>query len=271
MNTRVDTSPALSWVFDRSPCQPTTPIEIPRAAPRRRVRWRRALRSLRELIADPDSTGKALDLTYAVGQRDFERAFQRFVQDAEGQRLLASETRLADRLADRGALECLPEGSLGRSYLDYIDRNGYRPLALIELEYAVQQSWQAEGVPAYDATRMRFKERRLMTHDLHHVLTDYGTDGIGEATLLAFDLAQQGGIVSWLLNIGASLEILSRVGPRWLPYVLRAWRRGHRARRLILLPFEDLLALPLERVRAIASVEPSARAHPGGILRGVVA
>lgn len=263
-------SQALHWMFDKRACQATESLDIPPASPRRRLRLRSALRSLRELLADAESTEKALDLEYAVGQRAFERQFERFCRDSEGLRLLASPTSLADSLSDREALERLPEGSLGRAYLGYLDANGFMPRALLELEHEVQQRWADEGVPPHDPARLRYRERVLLTHDLHHVLTDYGTDGIGEATLLAFDLGQSGGLVAWMLNIGASLKAGSRVGPSWFPYVRRAWLRGRRANELITLPFEDMLSLPLDRVRAIAHIEPTARAHPDGICRGVV-
>jgi ubiquinone biosynthesis protein Coq4 len=105
-------------------------------------------------------------------------------------------------------------------------------------------------------------------HDLLHVLTDYGTDELGEGTLLAFSLAQFPGRGQAFLTIGAALELWRTLGWRWLAYDLRAWRRGRRARGLVALPWEELLPLPLAAVRRIARVAEASEVHQAGILRG---
>jgi len=245
-------------------------LRIP--APRReRMRWLRALRALRELLATPDDTQKAMDLHLAIGARDFERSFQRFIADPTGRRLLEARASLAAALADREALSCMPDDSLGRAYLDYLDHNGFEPRALIELQHAVHARWEEEeGAPPLDPVRWWFHERFTLEHDLFHVLTDYGTDGVGEATLLAFSLAQGGGRANALLTFGAAWEMWRVLGFPWLRYDLRAWQRGRRADWLIALPWEELLPLPLDTVRALAHLEPAAIAHPGGILRGEI-
>ena len=88
-----------------------------------------------------------------------------------------------------------------------------------------------------------------MLHDLFHVLTGYGTDDIGEATLLAFTLGQVPGRGQALLTIGAGFEVARALGRPWLRYDLRAWRRGRRAVCLACVPWEALLPLPLDEVR----------------------
>jgi len=106
----------------------------------------------------------------------------------------------------------------------------------------------------------------MLVHDLFHVVTDYGTDDVGEATMLVFTLAQTGGRANALLTAGAIVQVWRSLGVRWLGYVVQAWRRGRRAA-LMALPWEELLPLPLDTVRRMGRVEPSARAHPGGIWR----
>jgi len=243
----------------------TMAFHIPDAAPQQPLRWRRAWRSLRALLADSDDTAKAIDFTYAIGQRDFERTFQRFAATPCGCRLLETRPSLADALSDRAALERLPEGSLGRTYLAYLDRNGFDATGLLALERSVRERWEREeGVPVLDPYRAWFRDRFMLAHDLFHVVSDYGTDDVGEATMLAFTLAQTGGIANALLTAGAIVEVWRSLGARWLVYVFRAWRRGRRAS-LTTLPWEELLPLPLDAVRQLARVEPSERAHPHGI------
>jgi ubiquinone biosynthesis protein COQ4 len=243
--------------------------EIPPCPPLPPLRWRRALRSLRALIADSDDTEKAIDLFYAIGIRDHERSFERFAATPTGRRLLAERPSLPGALSDRVALARLAEGTLGRAYLAYLDRTGFDPVGLVELQLRVQARWEAEeGMPPPDPLRAWFRDRSILVHDLFHVLTDYGTDDLGEATLLAFTVGQFGGRANWLLTLGASLECLRALGPRWLPYVVRAWRRGRGSTWLLALPWEELLPLRLDTVRRLVGVAPADEAHPAGIWRG---
>ena len=244
----------------------TTTFHVPAPPPREPLRWRRAWRSLRALLADSDDTEKAIDLSYAIGRDDFERSFQGFLASPSGRRLLERRPSLADALSDRRALEGMPDGSLGRAYLDYLDRNNFTATSLLELERRVRERWEREeGIPALDPLRSWFRDRFTLSHDLFHVVTDYGTDDVGEATLLAFSLAQIGGRANALLTAGAAFEVWRALGLRWLGYAFRAWRRGLRAAPLTALPWEELLPLHLETVRDLSSVRQSAVAHPGGI------
>ena len=243
----------------------TTAFHVPAPPPREPLRWRRAWRSLRELLADSHDTEKAVDFNYAIGRNDFERSFQRFLRTPGGRRLLERRPSLADALSDRAGLERMPDGSLGRAYLTYLDRNGFTATSLLAVERRVRERWEREaGVPALDPLRAWFRDRTIVSHDLFHVVTGYGTDDVGEATLLAFSLAQTGGRANALLTAGAAVEVWRYLGSRWLGYVFRSWRRGRRAS-LTELPWEELLPLPLDAVRQLARVEPSEKAHPRGI------
>lgn len=248
---------------------PPCALDIPPAPPLE-MHWRRALCSMRELFADPDDTEKAIDFFYAIGRREFERNFQHFVASPAGRALLAERPSIAVRMADRDALARMPEGSLGRAYLGFLERNGFAAMGLLELEKRVEAKWDAEeGVPRLDPARAFFRDRFLLSHDLHHVLTSYGTDDVGEATLLAFTLAQAPGRGQALLAIGAALEVRRSLGWRWLLYDIQAWRRGRRAARLAAAPWEELLSLRLDTVRNLLGIAPADEVHPGGVLAGV--
>jgi ubiquinone biosynthesis protein COQ4 len=246
-------------------------IEIPPPPASTPVRWRRAFAELRALIEQPEETDHAVHLVYALGAREFERNFQRFAASSAGAALLAERPSLLAALSDRGALVRLPERSLGRAYLAYLDANGFAPGGLLEVQRRVEAQWVAEeGMAPLDPLRAWFRDRTLLAHDLFHVLTDYGTDELGEATLLAFSLAQLGGRAQALLTLGAALEVWRTLGWRWLAYDFRAWRRGRRAAWLAALPWEELLPLPLATVRRLAGVADADVVHPGGVLRGSV-
>jgi ubiquinone biosynthesis protein COQ4 len=244
-------------------------VEIPPPPPSQPARWRRAFAELRALIANPDDTDRAIHLVYALGGREFERNFQRFATSPRGRGLLAERPSLLTALSDRDALGRLAEGSFGRAYLAYLEANGFAPDGLLVVQDRVQAQWQRdEGAPPLDPLRSWFRDRTILAHDLFHVLTDYGTDEMGEATLLAFTLAQLGGRGQALLTFGAALEVWRTLGWRWLAYDFRAFRRGRRAHWLVELPWEELLPLRLETVRRLARVAEASEVHRGGILRG---
>jgi ubiquinone biosynthesis protein COQ4 len=244
-------------------------FEIPPPPPPQPRRWRRALRELRALLDDSDATEHAISFMLALGSGDYERNFQRVAASAQGRALLAERPSLLAALSDRLALAQLPEASLGRAYLAYLERNRFAPSGLLELQHRVQARWEREeGTPRLDPLREWFRDRSILVHDLFHLLTDYGTDDLGEATLLAFSLAQFGGAAQALLTAGAALECARALGWRFLAYDFRAWRRGRRAAPLVALPWEELLPLRLESVRRLAGVVAAEQAHPAGILRG---
>jgi ubiquinone biosynthesis protein COQ4 len=243
---------------------------LPPPPPTRPVEWWRAVQAVRTLIAHPEQTEKAFEVFLALQGDQEEQIFQRAVASPSGARLAACRPALLDRLLDRAGLEALPEASFGRAYVAYLDRTGFDPAGLVKLKGEMEAYAESvgEALPALDATREWFRVRGILLHDLWHVLTDYGTDEVGEAALLAFSYAQLPGRANRLLVFGAALRGTVEAGVGFTRYLYQAWRRGRRAVWLATLPYEELLAEPLDAVRALARIEPELVAHPGGILRG---
>jgi ubiquinone biosynthesis protein COQ4 len=222
------------------------------------------------LLANPDDTIQAFEIFDALDRTVEERAFQRFVADPVGRRLLAERPSLADALTDRAALGALPVESFGRAYLAYLDANRFHPLGLLNLKTTLEAKLRAEGSPrpTLDAARAWFRDRSILTHDLFHVLTGYGTDDLGEAALLPFSWAQAGGVANGFLVAGVAVRGTLLVGPSFPHYLFEAWRRGRRASWLPALPYEALLPEPLALVQRAAGIPPPTSAHSGGIRRG---
>jgi ubiquinone biosynthesis protein COQ4 len=239
--------------------------EIAPAPPPRPIRWRRLWRLVREIAADPERTENVFEILDCVGGRGNEPSFQAFVANPACLALLRRRSSLVHFLADRAALAALPEGSLGRAYYAFAEARKFPAAGLLDLNDAVR----VEGEEDVDPDRRWYYDRLTVMHDLWHVLTGYGTDSLGEAALLAFTQAQipsRG--IRLLLWVGAA------IGPwgdrlAFQRFLLRAWRRGRRARRLDQAHFELLLAEPLEDVRRALCIEPAARAHPRGIAQAV--
>jgi len=238
---------------------------LPRVAPPpppRKVEWGRARAALRRLIDDPERTEQVFELIDALAGNAGERLFQRFLREPDAAGLLARKPSLLAALSDLSALEQLPGDSLGRCYARFMREADLSAEGLVE---ASEEGGRERGEPL-DADRTWFYERLRDMHDLWHVVTGYGRDVAGEAALLAFTYAQT-------RNRGIGAIVLAAIakGPKsldlaWPRYLLRAWRRGHRAVLLAAAAWEDLLALPLEEARRRLGVAPPEVAHPGGIL-----
>jgi len=258
-------------MFEQDRFEEPPPLRIPPPARSMKTDWGRAFRALRALLDHPEETQRAMELTLHIGAANFERNFQRFVRSQVGSALIKERPSLPETVANRAALERMPPDSFAGAYLAYLDANGFQPTALVEMQRETEVRWMAEtGEPPLDPLRRWFSDRFLVCHDIFHVVTGYGTDSVGEATLLAFGLAQSGGRAGALLTAGAAAKLWQSRGLPWLRYDLRAWRRGRSAAWLPGQPWEELLPLRLETVKGLLRVEPEASAHPGGILRDPV-
>ncbi len=112
---------------------------------------------------------------------------------------------------DLAQLSALPEGSLGRTYAEQLQSQGLTPESLID--------------PSPISSTAQFITHRLReTHDIVHVLTGFGTDGVGELGLQAFNLAQIRSPLALLLIFGGLLSALQSDEP--LEPLLHALARG---------------------------------------------
>jgi ubiquinone biosynthesis protein COQ4 len=226
-------------------------VHVPPPPPLPRRRWRRALRSIRELVAQTDAPDKAIEVFYAISLGAFEGWFQRFLADPAGRALAAERPDLGAILCDAKALGAMPRGSFGEAFAAFVARNGIEPQGVFE---ANRKAQRAVGCPALDPLRGWFRDRLIFSHDLGHVLSGYETDGPGETRLLAFALAQYGGRAYEMVTLAAGLENWRGQGRGWPLELARAWRLGRRARWVPALPLEQLLPLPLEDVRRAAGL-----------------
>ncbi len=210
-----------------------------------------ALRALRQLIANPADTAQVFTIIEALSGGAPDRIMRRFRESPSGRKLLQSHSNLLTRLADRAALEALPDGTLGRAYLAFIDREGITPDGLVDASVEGELGeWRTRGDDfSYVNNRLRD------THDLWHVVTGYGGDVLGEAALLGFIAAQTTNPGMATMAFAAVL----RSGDREVAKkVLAAFRAGRRAVWLVPIEWEALLAEPLDIVRARLGIVPVA-------------
>ncbi|MEZ4408483.1 MAG: Coq4 family protein [Polyangiales bacterium] len=202
---------------------------------------RRAGRAISALLRDPDDLPQVFTILESLSGTAPHRLLRAFRRTASGARLLRERPDLVALLSDREALRKLPEGSLGRAYLAFVESEGISPAGIRDArERGLSES---ERVADFEFVHGRMTD----THDLWHTVTGYQGDVVGEAALLAFYLAQ-----NW--NAGIALIVSSA----WVkgrvsgigPVIAEGYRRGRTAAWLPAQEWESMLALPLAEVRA---------------------
>ena len=197
-----------------------------------------AIRAVRTLIANPGDTRQIFVIFRAMRGRSGLKSFQRFQASPAGQAVLAERRVLLDVLSDRAALSRLPEGSLGRTYFDFMEGENLSANGLVQ----ASQDWDSDPVSPDVAL---FRERMRDAHDLTHVLTGYGRDPLGEVCLLAF-MYQHAKNLGQALIVAMSWPRLPKVAR---PAVKQAWRNGKKSALFHNLDFEALLPRPLADIR----------------------
>jgi ubiquinone biosynthesis protein COQ4 len=215
------------------------PVTAP--APRPGFESKLALRAMQALLNNPDDTAQVFVIVQALSGNSVERNFRRFQKTEAGRCVLREQRKLLSKLQDRAALAALPEGSLGRAYLEFLNREGITAEGLVAASEVTDES-------AFQPEFQLFRERMRDMHDLWHVLTGYHGDIVGESALLAFSFAQ-----TWNPGLGfivlVALARMKQLRQNGSVLVLRGFARGLRARWLPEQDWEALLSEPLERLR----------------------
>ena len=231
--------------------RPDTPrLEIAPRPARNRVDLREAWAGIRALIRNPDDTAQVFRIIRALSGDAQERNFQRFVRSEQGRRILAEERDLVKTLSDRAYLLSLPEGTLGRVYAEFTEREQISPDGLVDASESVDRD------ETVDLHRVRFGTRLRDSHDLWHVVTGYGRDLFGEAALLAFTYRQ---IRNRGIGFIVAVAYLKARGEfAYERTMIRdGWRRARDAEWMPAADWEALLERPLEEVRQTLGVVPT--------------
>lgn len=206
----------------------------------------KAWRHFKALIADKEDTEQVFHIIAALRGRKFRDIAQRFWNSDKGQRLLTADERLIDILDDHDTLKQLPAGTVGRAYVEFMEREGLSAAGL-EAEYS---KFTTAGMRFEDGID-RYGDRLRDTHDLHHILTGYGRDALGEQCVLAFTFAQHRNLGVGFIAYAGGIELKRRVAPSApiMGAVHEGYRIGKAAKNLVHEDISALLREPLEDAR----------------------
>ncbi|WP_053232028.1 Coq4 family protein [Sandaracinus amylolyticus] len=203
------------------------------------------------LLRDPDDTRHVFTIIEALSFRELERTRDRMRASADGRRILRERPDLLASLRDRDALAAMPEGSLGRAYLEFLRAEGITADGLVAA--SIEGSTDVAPMNADELELLYVGDRLRDAHDLWHVVTGYHGDLLGEASLLAFSFAQTGtpgvgfiAAIGWLKAAAIDARDLIAGG----------YHRGRTAAWLPDQHWETMLARPLSEVRARLRIAP---------------
>lgn len=215
-----------------------------------------AVKAIRRVFDDPDATEHVFEVIDALQGPNLKWMRARLQRSETGRRLLATKPSLLPLLNDREALRALPDGSLGRAYLDFVESEGISAEGLVQAAAHVRESVEGEYLWIKDWLRD--------THDLWHTVLGYKGDLVGEAAILAFSHYETKN-----LGVGAIAALawfkLGRVTDPKLgarATVRGGRRRAKRAAWFLEVPWHEWLARPLEDVRRDLGVPEPVSYHP---------
>lgn len=212
-----------------------------------------ALRAVTRLLRDPEDTRQVFVVMTALRGRSGKRMLDRFLASPVGASVVAERRQLLDRLQDRAGLAALPDGSLGRAYLAFMECEQLSADGLVE----ASEAGRSDGLPPAAAL---FRNRMRDMHDLTHVVTGYGRDGLGELCLLAFMFRHTGNLGGALIALmGVGKHARHGAGRMALEAVFEGFAHGGKARWLPGQDWEALLARPLAEVRRELNIIPPIR------------
>ncbi|MBX7540405.1 Coq4 family protein [Qipengyuania sphaerica] len=238
MNTQARHSSDIECASDgtllRDPRRPEPKYSLPKA-----------FHHFRELLKDKEDTAHVFRIFEALPSKTFMPRVRALTLSEQGEQLRAEEPYLPPILDNHEALRRLPKGTVAQAYCDFMETEGLSAAGLVA---------EAEklGNPKYGDLVEWFGFRQRDTHDLMHVLTGYGRDGLGEQCVLLFTHGQSPSHGHLLIGYAGAVQIKKTVKSN--APVFKACRQAHKTGvacpSLVGMSIRELLAMDLDEARA---------------------
>lgn len=221
------------------------PTALPLVAKDRKLSGFRPLKVLHhfgKLVEDKEDTEQVFHIIEATRGRRSHAQAQSFITSHEGQRFLTEAVDIPAMLDDHARwADCGPH-SVAAHYIAFMEREGLSAAGLV----AESHKWAPPETLPNDLTQWYF-DRLRDTHDLFHVLTGYGRDALGEASLLGFSYEQNHNSGILFIAYAGARQIKKVTGTKAPLYaaIKEGRRLGRAAARLA---HEDIAALMREDI-----------------------
>jgi ubiquinone biosynthesis protein COQ4 len=205
-----------------------------------------AVRNFQKLMKDKEDTAAVFKIFESLPSKDFLPRIAELALSENGEHLRQTEPWLPEILDDHAALRRTPKGSLAHAYCDFMEAEGLSAAGLVAES-------ERSGRPRFPDLVEWYINRSRDTHDLFHILTGYGRDALGEASVLLFTHGQSPSQGHLLIGYAGAANIKKMAKGSKAPIfgaVREAHRTGKGAPQLIAQPIRQLLERPLDEVRA---------------------
>jgi ubiquinone biosynthesis protein COQ4 len=196
----------------------------------------------------PPLTIPIADLIAALGEATATPYFiyrlrDAMLSDPTGRRILRLRPRITSKTLSVERLRQLPANTVGRAYVDWLDREGVTPDTRSQVRYIDDEEC------AY--VMQRYRE----CHDFYHALTGLPIVREGEVALKAFEFAN-----TLIPMTGLSMLAVATLKPSersrfWNTYFPWAVRNGVRSREVINVFWEEELERDVGELRAELGIE----------------
>jgi ubiquinone biosynthesis protein COQ4 len=217
--------------------------------------WGKAWRAVKALIESPEDTEQVFIILRALSGKSFWKAYKKFAESPVGQNVLHNRIDLMDTLKNTEMLSSLPKGTLGREYYEFITRENISPEGLVDASESENGSL---GLTDEDMNRYAARSREM--HDLWHVVSGYGRDGLGEASIVAMSYVYSKNLGFALIAVMAAhtfKDLAPNGGVR--RSVLEGYFNGRKSEWLLGVDWEAMMPLPLEEVRSRLNIKTPVR------------
>jgi ubiquinone biosynthesis protein COQ4 len=244
----------------------TTPVQAaPTAIAPPKRQWGRALKALARLRDNKEDTAQVFEIMRSLNAASTKQGYLRLIETVEGARLAYERVELAERLMDGAYLDSFAPGTVGAAYVGFVRSEG------LSAEGLAKESDKARRALPVASPYAWFGRRTRDVHDIWHILTGYGRDGLGESCVVAFSYSQTKGLGWAFIALGSALRRGGALGRARRKAIFEGWRNGARAAWLPGEDYERLLHEPLEAARARLRIGPNTSYHAALALGGDVA
>ena len=202
------------------------------------IHYLKTLKGMVGMMRDPYHTESVFDIE--DGLRDAE-AYEFSLDKIREQPAVCDllDSRYLAGPTDVDSLSKLPEGTLGKTYADHIQCNGFDADYFRKIEVKSDLDWML----------MRIRQ----THDIWHVATGFDVGQYGELGLKAFELAQIQRPMAAVITTGGVLRYMMK-DPEGLAgcldYIAFGYRLGIEAKPFLGVRWEDRWAETVDDIRA---------------------
>jgi len=174
-----------------------------------------------------------------TGELFLPRLRERMLLHPEGRRILRDRVRITESNVDLAVLGAMKEGTLGREYTKWLERNGVSPDTREPVRFIDD--------PELAYIMQRYRE----CHDFYHLISgNFPTSFSGEVVVKWFEMANMGLPVAALSAVFGPLRMKGKNRERlFRTYVPWALRAGSRARPLIGVYWEERWEQDLGEIR----------------------